>query len=257
MWNRLIDVYRSSVKPQDTIFNVYFARPLATPFVLVFERMGLSPNQVTLVGLLLMALSAVTWCVPALDLVLRSPSFHLYLGLILLELAYIFDCVDGQLARRLSLSSDLGATLDFLMDELKAFLMIGSLCVFWWSTDPSTSEALFWGIGGVISSAGAISLTRFIRSDEMQSSGLVSMSKHGDSAKTRARKGPFWLLILPARFITQYPQSLPIFVLANRVQWFVMLYTGLHFTYALGRLGQIFVRLFKPVSNSPGNARDF
>ncbi|MGB0646358.1 MAG: CDP-alcohol phosphatidyltransferase family protein [Bradymonadia bacterium] len=250
MWNRLVDVYRSSVKPQDTIFNTYLARPLATPFVLVFERIGISPNQVTLVGLLLMLLSAIIWCGPAFDVVFYSPSFHLYLGLILLELAYVLDCVDGQLARRLSLSSDLGASLDFLMDELKAFLMIGSLCVFWWSSDRSSNVALFWGVSGVICVASAISLTRFIRSDAMQRSGIVAVSEHGDSAKTRARKGPFWWLLLPARLITQYPQSLPFFILFNRVEWFVMLYSALHFVYAFGRLGQIFIRLFRraPIS---------
>ena len=245
MLNRLVDVYQSSVKPQDTIFNTYLARPIATPFVLTFERIGVSPNQVTLLGLILMTLSAITWCGPALDVVLYSPSFHLYVGLGLLELAYVMDCVDGQLARRLNLSSDLGASLDFLMDEIKAFLMIGSLCLFWWSTDRTSHEALFWGIGGVVCVATAVSLTRFIRSDAMQSSGMVGVSKHGDSAKTRARKGSFWWLMLPARFITQYPQSLPIFVLVNRVEWFVMLYGTLHFVYALGRLGQIFIRLFR------------
>ena len=53
-----------------------------------------------------------------------------WLGLIvaglLLQLAYVIDCVDGQLARVKSMSSPVGALLDFMLDEVKAFMVIAS-----------------------------------------------------------------------------------------------------------------------------------
>jgi hypothetical protein len=43
---------------------------------------------------------------------------------LVLHLAFVLDCVDGQLARIKGLSSPVGAYLDFLVDELKAVLLI-------------------------------------------------------------------------------------------------------------------------------------
>ena len=61
-------------------------------------------------------------------------SIHLWVGLILVELAYVFDCVDGQLARRTNRTSRLGGELDFLIDELKAYVLVASLSTYWWKT---------------------------------------------------------------------------------------------------------------------------
>ena len=249
MWKSLIDAYRGALKPTDTVFNTYIARPLATPLVLLCEAMGLSPNQVTLMGLVTMLAGSVIWCVPVLlngtTLDGLSPYLCLIVGLVCMELAYLFDCADGQLARRTGLTSKLGASLDFLIDELKAFAMLASLSLYWWSQSGFTFRPLIWGLVGLVSLASAISMTRFIRSQPMQASGLVAPAAHGDSAKTRFDKGPFWWLLLPARFVSQYPQSLPFFVLFDRIDLFIMGYTALHVVYAGGRVAQIFVRLFR------------
>ena len=44
----------------------------------------------------------------------------------------MLDCVDGQLARLRGTSSPIGAHLDFLMDELKAFLLVAAAGVRLW-----------------------------------------------------------------------------------------------------------------------------
>ena len=249
MWKSLRDAYRGALKPADTVFNTYIARPLATPLVLLCEAMGLSPNQVTLMGLVTMLAGSVIWCLPlvlsVMDLAGLSPYTHLIAGLVCLEIAYLFDCADGQLARRTGRASNLGASLDFLIDELKAFAMLAALSLYWWSQSGSTFLPLVWGLVGLVSLASAMSMTRFIRSQEMQASGLVAAAAHGDSAKTRSNKGPFWWLLLPARFVSQYPQSLPFFVVFDRIDVFIMAYTILHMAYCAGRVGQIFFRLFK------------
>ena len=55
-----------------------------------------------------------------------------------IELSYVLDCVDGQLARLKGTSSPIGAHLDFLMDELKAFLLIAAVGIRLWL--PSGSD---------------------------------------------------------------------------------------------------------------------
>ena len=52
--------------------------------------------------------------------------------MVVLELSYVLDCVDGQLARLRGTSSPVGAHFDFLMDELKAFLLVGATAARLW-----------------------------------------------------------------------------------------------------------------------------
>ena len=78
----------------------------------------------------------------------------LLLGVLVLELSYVLDCVDGQLARLRGTSSPIGAHLDFLMDELKAFLLVAAIAVRLWlpGRDP---RWLLEGLGGLVIVAAA------------------------------------------------------------------------------------------------------
>jgi hypothetical protein len=83
-------------------------------------RTRATPNQVTFVSI------GVFMCAAA-ALALLPGALGLWLGVALVELSYIFDCADGQLARVTGRSSSVGALLDFLMDELKAYLLIAAV----------------------------------------------------------------------------------------------------------------------------------
>ena len=41
MFRTVREVYAASLKPQDILFNIYVARPLASPLVLLFSRLGI------------------------------------------------------------------------------------------------------------------------------------------------------------------------------------------------------------------------
>ena len=239
----LRETYRSSLKPQDSFFNVYLARPLATPVVLLAERAGLTPNQLTFSGLLAMLLALFSWLTPAVcgTELLASPQ-AVWLGLFWVEVAYVFDCADGQLARRTGQTSAVGAELDFLMDELKAYFLIAGLAVFWWQQNQDL-HALLWGIFSLASLACALASTRFMRSEVVQSTGKVGVESHGASARTRSHGGSLKWALMPARFVTQYPQSLPLFILFDRIDLFVILYGVLHAVYTVGRVLQAVLRL--------------
>ena len=117
MFDEVRRIYDQSLKPRDRRSNVLFFRVLAAPLVLVAARLGLTPNQVTLAGLIPMAVGLYCW--------IEMPgSLGLWLGLLGIELAYILDCVDGQLARYTDQTSPVGAELDFMMDEIKALALV-------------------------------------------------------------------------------------------------------------------------------------
>ena len=244
MWQTLRKVYLSSRKPTDSVFNTWVARPLATPLVIFFEKVGVTPNQVSLMGLMSMISAALIWSSIAwLDQPMVSFNFHLWIGLALVELAYLFDCADGQLARRTNRSSKLGAEFDFLVDELKAYLLLLSLSLFWWASQDRIVDALLWAGVGLASLSIALSLTRFVRTEVVQADGMVGEQTHGDSAAQPTEKSLMWWVIRPARLVTQYPQSLPFFIIFEAVDLFVMLYASLHALYGIGRLIQVSFRM--------------
>lgn len=92
------------------------ARPLA--------RAGMTPNQVTALGLGLIALASLAY------LWHRS---HWVFGLTL-ALAFVFDALDGAVARQTGLSSKLGGYFDAMVDryqELAVLLAIGWVTGLW------------------------------------------------------------------------------------------------------------------------------
>ena len=121
----VVDAYRRTQKPRDILWNRFVARPLAAVLLVPLARTRVTPNQVTFLTLVVFAGAAA--------LIAFGPSYGMLVaGAAVLELSYVLDCVDGQLARLKGTSSPVGAHLDFLMDELKAFLLVGAVAVRLW-----------------------------------------------------------------------------------------------------------------------------
>src|SRR5882762_5743395 len=86
------DVYRRTRKPKDIFWNRFVARPAAAVLLVPLQRSRVTPNQVTFASLVVFAAaSAVLVAVPG-----RA---GLLIGVMVIELSYVLDCVDGQLAR--------------------------------------------------------------------------------------------------------------------------------------------------------------
>lgn len=118
MFSNARRIYRESLKPADSLFNLYIARPPAAVIVAALAKTRVTPNQVTIISMLIqIAAAAVLIGVPGW--------VGLLIGVAGIELSYVFDCVDGQLARVTGRSSAVGGLFDFLMDELKAYVLIG------------------------------------------------------------------------------------------------------------------------------------
>ena len=235
----IIELYKQSLKPADSKFNLYFARPLAAPIVALCARTPITPNQITFISTLIMVLALVGF-------VYFEGALGLWVGVIGIELSYVFDCVDGQLARVTGRTSEVGGLLDFMMDELKAYLLLAAITLrlYWFPVGLGGESnwgildlmhnpwTLVGGLASVVIFASAISLTRFRRTPEYaKATGRVQI-KNGQSAGEGKSGGPLWPIKMIARLISQYPTSIPFFMLFNRLDLFLYSYTLLHLLYA-------------------------
>lgn len=100
---------------------------LILPFVSRIE--WITPNMVTLFSFLLYILGCL--------LIFIEIPYHLFYTAILLPVAYIGDCLDGQLARAKGLSSDIGNYLDKVVDVLKIYIITVCLAYGAYSTSDS------------------------------------------------------------------------------------------------------------------------
>ena len=242
MFAAAVDIYRRTKKPNDIIWNRLVARPLAAVIVVPLARTGITPNQVTFATLpVFLAGAAVLAALPTWGALIA--------GAAIIELSYVLDCADGQLARLKGTSSPVGAHLDFLMDELKAFALIAAIAIRLWlpARDP---RWLLEGLGGLAVVAGAISLTTFVRRPEYAAAAGTTVS-HGtgdygegfDKPPTTARRSPLALVEAVGRFIVHYPSHIWLVALVNRIDIFLHAYVLMNAAYAARAFLGIAVKL--------------
>lgn len=104
------------------------------PFVSKFN--WITPNVVTLFSFFLYVLGCL--------FIFIDIPYHLFYTAILLPVAYIGDCLDGQLARTRKLSSDIGNYLDKVVDVLKIYIITISLA---YSAYLTTDDVLYIFLG--------------------------------------------------------------------------------------------------------------
>src|SRR4051812_12097497 len=122
-WAEIAAIYRASKKKKDiNWWTERVCRPPASVFVYALRNTRVTPNQVTFIATLVAFGSA------ALFIVLPGWWGAITAALVF-ELSFVLDCVDGQLARLRKTASTIGHHLDFLMDEIKAFIIFGAITV--------------------------------------------------------------------------------------------------------------------------------
>jgi len=222
------DIYRQSKKKRDNFWTEWISRPPAALLVWMLKGTRVTPNQVSFFAIAVAAGGCATMI-----------GWRTWLGLIvaglLLQLAYIIDCVDGQLARIKSMASPVGALLDFMLDEVKAFLVIAAAAtrLFLQSQDP---KWLLIGLGGLFVAATGITLTTFMRRPEyLEATGAPPILPATERAGfLPASLSPVALVEALGKYVLHYPSWFLFVCAANRLDIFVYAYLGAHLLY-LGR----------------------
>lgn len=113
---KFLDNYRKTLKSSETDdwLDVKVVRPFAYLWALLFARLGVHPNTVTIISMFIGAAAAIGFAHGSFYYE-GSEGLWLNIGAILLLLwADVLDCTDGQLARMTGKSSPIGRILDGL-----------------------------------------------------------------------------------------------------------------------------------------------
>ena len=109
----------SAVKGSDGFFTTFFVSTWSRYVARWAARAGLSPNQVTVIALLIGIAAAVAFA--------TGERAGYIAGGILVYLSFVADCVDGQLARYTRRFSKFGAWLDSVFDRTKEYVAFAGL----------------------------------------------------------------------------------------------------------------------------------
>ena len=243
------EIYHASRKPSDIFWNLWVARPLAAALLVVLRRTPLTPNQASFVGLGIFVLAVAA-------LLLDTGSLGFVVAAALLQLSYVFDCADGQLARLKGMTSAVGAYLDFLIDEFKALLLVAGCALRLWlehGDDPQRALWLFVGLGGVMLVAVATSLTTFVRRPAYAGEEIKPGTEGaGASAPSGLVARILWLVKRVLRWIVHYPSWFTYLILIDLLTpidgalAFLVPFLGVYLLYTAQVGLGVFLRLASP-----------
>ncbi|MBK8941489.1 MAG: CDP-alcohol phosphatidyltransferase family protein [Polyangiaceae bacterium] len=242
------EIYKKTRKKNDQLFNHYFMRVLAGYVVAALSRTPATPNQITIVNLVLFLVATA--------MLVALPSYEGgLLAILVLELSYLLDCADGMLARHKGLASKAGHHFDFFTDETKAAaLVVGVGLRLYvnggagptWSGGPGFGAwprdwFLFATIGAVFVISAAVSMTKFLRHPDIAGRAETVEAYYetvstggGVSLMSRVAAQIFTFL----RFLNHYPSHIFIFALLDRFDVFLLVYVSINALYlAKGWLG--------------------
>jgi phosphatidylglycerophosphate synthase len=215
------EVYRKTRKVPDLFWNAYVCRPIAAVLVNAIQGTRITPNQITL--------SAVFVALVSVALLLALPGhLGLILAVVVFELSYVLDCADGMLARWRGTASPVGHLLDFLMDELKAFLLLAAVAVRLFR-EHGDVRFLLLGLFGLVALASGIALTTFARRPEVMGPAPVVAAPAAPASLLRRAVG---LVESGAKFLIHYPSYLLYVALIGRIELYFLPYVAVNALYA-------------------------
>ncbi len=231
MFGDIASIYRASKKKHDiNLFTEWVCRPPAAVFVYLVRGTPITPNQVTFLSVL--------FCAGACAMFIWLPGWQgAVAAAAVYELSFILDCADGQLARLRQKSSVVGHLLDFLMDEIKAFMVFAAVAVRLWLYSGEIYFLLV-GLGGLVALASGIAITSFTRRPEY---GAKQPGSDGQPHEAKQRRGAIGFAITSfeflARIVVHYPQYIWICAIFNRMDVYFWAYGGVNVLY----LGYMFL----------------
>jgi phosphatidylglycerophosphate synthase len=228
----IVEIYRKTRKVPDLFWNRYVCRPPAAAIVYLLAPTRITPNQVTL-GAFVVAMISVA-------MLIALPGYWgLLAAVVVFELSYVLDCTDGMLARLRNVQSTPGHLLDFLMDEIKAFAILGGVAVRLW-LEHEAPLFLLLGIAGLVALASGIAITTFQRRPEIAPP--VDSSKAAASGNPSLARRAIGLVERLAKLLIHYPSYILYAALLGRIELYFYPYIAVNVLYALRALAWVSVR---------------
>jgi phosphatidylglycerophosphate synthase len=223
-------VYQKTRKVPDLFWNMYVCRPVAAVLVDLLKDTRVTPNQITLAAVVVAVASAV--------LLLILPGHQgLVVAIVVYQVSYVLDCADGMLARWRGVQSTPGHLLDFLMDEIKAFVVLGAVAVRLYYDRGHDALFLMLGIGGLVALASGIALTTFQRRPE-----IVGSAAEKSAAPVSLIKRAVRAIEGVAKFLIHYPSYILYAAIAGRIEYYFYPYIAVNGVYALRAFAGVAMR---------------
>lgn len=208
---------------------MYVCRPVAAVLVDLIKDTRITPNQITL--------AAVVVAVASAALLLLLPGYQgLVVSIVVYQASYVLDCADGMLARWRGIQSTPGHLLDFLMDEIKAFVILGAVAIRLFQ-EHADARFLLLGIGGLVALASGIALTTFQRRPEI--AGPPGEKRAGPVSLVKRAIG---LVESVAKFLIHYPSYILYAAVAGRIDYYFYPYVAVNVVYALRAFAGVALR---------------
>ncbi len=262
MLSEIAALYRASKKKKDiNWFTEWIARPPAAVVVYFLRNTRITPNQITFASAVIAVIACAMFALLPSAQAAPYTTEHLtawsmdrtllLVTALVFELSFVLDCADGQLARLRKIASPIGHLLDFLMDELKAMLLLACVTIRLWQ-ESGDDRLMIIGLLALFCLAAGLTLTSFTRRPEY---GAKPPTEDGQPAEVGGRKGLVGMVLnaieLPARVIVHYPQYLWLCALLDRMDIYFWAYSAVNALYFLKTLAAILLRLgrFAPRSS--------
>lgn len=197
---KIKELLAASLKSKDTEewLDVHFTRPIGLAFALLWHKLGVAPNYITVLSMFLGVAAGVMFYF--------TDFLHNLFGVILLMLANFCDSTDGQLARLTNQKSMIGRCLDGFAGDVWFFAIYLAIVLRIWNQNMlGTSEP--WGfyglalaaIAGIVSHMQQSSLSDyyrqihlyFLKGDEGSELDTYE-AQRAELEKLKGKEGVFW-----------------------------------------------------------------
>ncbi|MBL7147241.1 MAG: CDP-alcohol phosphatidyltransferase family protein [Nanoarchaeota archaeon] len=119
MSKAILKEIQESNKEKGGISEVLIHRHISTRITSILVHTKVDPDLITLFSVILAFIAAIFF--------LRADYVSLIIGVIFLNLSYVFDCVDGELARYMNLNKKFGAWWDGICDRISEYAIFSGL----------------------------------------------------------------------------------------------------------------------------------
>lgn len=225
------DVYLATRKLPDLPWNRFVARPVGAVFVALVRDSRITPNQITLLSLVVALASA--------GMIVICPGYWgLVAAVVVYEASYVLDCVDGMLARWRKAQSTVGHLFDFLMDELKAFVILAAVSARLY-LESSNPRPLLVGLFGLVALASGVALTTFLRRPELNAPRAAAEAPQPAPSLSKRVVG---FIESIAKLIVHYPSYIWLAAAVGHIEAYFYPYVLINALYATKTMAGIAVR---------------